>query len=310
MARRLTYKISEEMSNVLDLYVKHLKILNKSEETIKSYIATTRLFIHDTDIKSVKEFNDMTKMWWIEWVSQQKEEGKISVPTINKKVKQMSSFYEFLLIEGVCNSNPCFRLPCVNANGLDYKENVLSDIQAKAILDSTHTVEFSSFDDYVDSRNTLALYMLVSLGLRIGELSRVKIEDVLLDENKLYVRGKGHKGEVSRYTNFNDKLKDMIEECIAFNPNREYLFETSEHECLSTQTIRKIWYKACNICGVEGFTPHSVRHRIGSLLASKGVATTKISFVLGHSKGSKTAERFYIRPQEDLDDTLSQVDIL
>ena len=157
-------------------------------------------------------------------------------------------------------------------------------------------------------RDKTIIYLLLNCGLRIGELSRIEIQDIDLGNNKLWVRGKGHNGNISRYTNFNNITKDLIEELINKNPNRKYLFENYKEEKLAEGSIRKIWHRCCDIANVKGFTPHSCRHFLGSSLVEKGVELKKVAQVLGHSSQS-TTEKYYVRPKESMNDILDVVDI-
>ena len=54
--------------------------------------------------KYLKKYRENTdREWWFEWVEGQREIGKTSIATINCKIKQMSSFYHFLVNENIVN---------------------------------------------------------------------------------------------------------------------------------------------------------------------------------------------------------------
>ena len=250
------------MEKWINKYIKYLNLLNKSEKTIDNYVTTLKKIVRDEDIKDINEFKDMDREWWFSWVERQREIGKTSIATINCKIKQMSSFYHFLVNENIVNNNPLYKFPKVNStNGLEYKEKCMTDEQAKAILNATNSKEFNRFSDYINIRNKTIIYTLMSLAPRIEELSRIRIEDLDLEnENRIFIRGKGHGGEISRFTNCNDKVKNMIIELVNYNPNRKFLFTNEKGEQLKTQGIRKVWYLACNLAGVNGITVHMVRH--------------------------------------------------
>lgn len=250
------------MEKWINKYIKYLNLLNKSEKTIDNYVTTLKKIVRDEDIKDINEFKDMDREWWFGWVEKQREIGKTSIATINCKIKQMSSFYHFLVNEDIVKENPLYKFPKVNqTNGLEYKEKCMTDEQAKAILNATNSKEFNRFSDYINIRNKTIIYTLMSLAPRIEELSRIRIEDLDLEnENRIFIRGKGHGGEISRFTNCNDKVKNMIIELVNYNPNRKFLFTNEKGEQLKTQGIRKVWYLASEIAGVNGITVHMVRH--------------------------------------------------
>ena len=299
------------MNKWIEKYERYLTLLNKSERTIINYTKTLKKIIKDERIEDIEEFVDMDKSYWFSWVGKQREIGKTSIATINCKIKQMSSFYHFLVNEGIINNNPLYKFPKVNqTNGLEYKEKCMTDEQAKALLRATDDKRIMIGSKYINCRNKLIVYLLLNIATRIEETSRIRLEDLDLEnENRIYIRGKGHGGEISRFTNVNDKVKDLILECISYNPNRTYLFESEEGMQLGTQGIRNVFYLARSIAQVENVTPHMCRHYVGSSLAERGVEAQKIGFVLGHSKGSKVAETFYIKPKGNMNDILEKIDL-
>lgn len=300
------------MDNYIFKYVKYLNLLNKSEATIKSYVSTLQKFVKDEKINEVNEFVNMDKEFWFKWVDKQKDESDISIATINKKIKQMSSFYNFLVNEGLLNDNCLYRFPKINETTLksEYKgDKIMSNEEAKAILKAIKEDEFNCHTNYINKRNQVIVEILLGLALRIDEVSKIQIQDIVLEENKLYVRGKGKKNTVSRVSFYNDEIKEDLIELIKYNPNRIYLLTDRNFNQLKTQGIRNIWYDALNVAKIEKrYVPHSCRHMVGSRLIEKNVSLKKVANILGHNNTS-TAERYYVKKVEDFRDDLNKVDI-
>ena len=185
----------------------------------------------------------------------------------------------------------------------------MSNEEAKAILKAIKEDEFNCHTNYINKRNQVIVEILLGLALRIDEVSKIQIQDIVLEENKLYVRGKGKKNTVSRVSFYNDKIKEDLIELINYNPTRIYLLTDRNFNQLKTQGIRNIWYDALNVAKIEKrYVPHSCRHMIGSRLTMEGVPLKKVANILGHSTSS-TAERYYIKKVEDFRDDLNKVDI-
>ena len=281
---------------LLNEYVEYLKCLGKSKETIRSYKTAFNRFFNDTNFSM--EDLEVTKSWCLDYANSLREE--ISVPTINKHMKQMSSFYQFLMVKGYAKSNPFYQLPSLSNSDSPYKDKVISDEQAKAII---------SASDSFSIREKCLIYLLMNIAPRIGEVSRIRVKDIDLDNNKIWIRGKGHNDNVSRYSNFNDKTKNLlIRLMVEYGLDREYLFVNYKGEQLSEQSLRKMWYEVCEVANVENMTPHQVRHFVGSSLVEKGVELKKVSQILGHT-GIKTTEMYYVRPKDNFNETLDVIDI-
>lgn len=300
------------MDNCIFKYVKYLNLLNKSEATIKSYVSTLQKFVKDEKINEVSEFINMDKEFWFKWVNKQKDEDNISIATINKKIKQMSSFYNFLVNEGLLNDNCLYRFPKINETTLksEYKgDKIMSNEEAKAILKAIKEDEFNCHTNYINKRNQVIVEILLGLALRIDEVSKIQIQDIVLEENKLYVRGKGKKNTVSRVSFYNDEIKEDLIELIKYNPNRIYLLTDRNFNQLKTQGIRNIWYDALNVAKIEKrYVPHSCRHMVGSRLIEKNVSLKKVANILGHNSYA-TTQRYYTKKVEDFRDDLNKVDI-
>lgn len=300
------------MDNCIFKYVKYLNLLNKSEATIKSYVSTLQKFVKDKKINEVNEFVNMDKEFWFKWVDKQKDENDISIATINKKIKQMSSFYNFLVNEGLLNDNCLYRFPKVNEKGEnDYKgDKAFSDDIIKAILQATDKEEFNCHGNYINLRNKVIVKLVFSTALRIGEMSRIKIEDLKLeDNNKIMVRSKGNKGHIGRSTNCNNEVAELIRKLVLYNPNREYLFTNRNGEKLSEQGIRNVWYDCCDIAGVPRVHFHNVRHTIGTKMGENpNITLQEIKDTLGHSN-SKTSEKYYIQQRKDIQESMGKINI-
>lgn len=281
---------------LLNEYVEYLKCLGKSKETIRSYKTAFNRFFNDTNFSM--EDLEVTKSWCLDYANNLREE--ISVPTINKHMKQMSSFYQFLMVKGYVKANPFYQLPSLSNSDSPYKDKVISDEQAKAIISASNSFPI---------REKCLIYLLMNIAPRIGEVSRIRIKDIDLDNNKIWIRGKGHNDNVSRYSNFNDKTKDLlIRLMVEYGLDREYLFVNYKGEQLSEQSLRKMWYEVCEVTNIENVTPHQVRHFVGSSLVEKGVELKKVSQILGHT-GIKTTEMYYVRPKDNFNETLDVIDI-
>jgi integrase len=176
----------------------------------------------------------------------------------------------------------------------------MSNEQAKAIIKAS---------DGFEIRTKALIYLLMNIAPRIGEVSRIRVKDIDLDNNKIWIRSKGHNDQIARYSNFNDKTKSiLIDLMVAFGLDREYLFVNYKGEQLSEQSLRKMWYEVTEVANVENVTPHQVRHYVGSSLVEKGVELKKVSQILGHT-GIKTTEMYYVRPKENFNETLDVIDI-
>lgn len=122
----------------------------------------------------------------------------------------------------------------------------------------------------------LLIALLYGLGLRISELSTLKIEDISL--KWVQVQGKGNKSrQIPLLQNLHTKVSEYRQQ---ENP-KVFLFE-KEGEQMSSSQIRYLFTKVFKKCGIKA-TPHQLRHSFASHLLNNGARISDVSELLGHS---------------------------
>jgi site-specific recombinase XerD len=296
------------MKELLNEYESYLKFLDKSPSTISSYMRTVKQFIRDEEVEDVGEFEDFDKRWWISWMIRKKDELQNS--TIRKKVKQMSSFYGFLVHEDYLDDNCLKHITTPSTSGLHDVEEILNSEQIKTILKSLKDKYESSIlftEKRMNYRNMLLINLEFQTGLRINEMASIKLIDINLENRSLNVRGKNHKGHVSRKVFFNEYLKNMIIEYLKYREGQvikeegeEMFFLSEAGEPLGTQTIRKVWNNVVEETNVPKMKFHGIRKIVGSNLIDKGFSLEKVAKWMGHSES--VAEKYYQRNTDEMKD--------
>ena len=111
----------------------------------------------------------------------------LSSATIHGHVRTLRAFFNWLVAEGLSQTNPAKDLkpPRITRKVV----STLSDGEIRTILNSFGTSPS-------DARNQTVFMLLLDTGLRIGELVNLKIDDVHMDEGCLKVMGKGRKERI------------------------------------------------------------------------------------------------------------------
>jgi len=123
--------------------------------------------------------------------------------------------------------------------------------------------------------------MLYGLGLRISELSNIKLKDI--KNNWITIYGKGSK---ARELPLLEKLNILIDEYITiYNPKR-FLFEKDEKP-MGTAQLRYRLSKLFKGAGIKA-TPHQLRHSFATHLLNNGARISDVSELLGHETMATT----------------------
>jgi integrase/recombinase XerD len=136
-------------------------------------------------------------------------------------------------------------------------------------------------------KHRVAIGMLYSAGMRIGELISLKTHDIFFDRRQIIIRqGKGRKDRVVVLAESMIVLLDSY--LKSYNP-KEYLIEGQKGGRYSPTSIRIVLNRACIAIGIKrNITPHTLRHSYATHLLENGVDIRYIQELLGHSKPETT----------------------
>lgn len=127
----------------------------------------------------------------------------------------------------------------------------------------------------------LIILFLYTMGLRISELSNLKITDI--GEQWCRVLGKGKK---ERDIPMLPEVYALFKQVQACNANHLYVFEL-RGEKLSENSLRYILTKAFAGVGLR-VTPHQLRHAYATELLNNGARIADVSELLGHESMATT----------------------
>jgi integrase/recombinase XerC len=127
----------------------------------------------------------------------------------------------------------------------------------------------------------LLISMLYGLGLRISELSQVKLSDV--KEKWIQIHGKGNK---VRELPLLPEVSLLIKSYIDSKYPKVYLFEKGNAPMNSAQ-LRYILTKLFKAQGLK-VTPHQLRHSFATHLLNHGARIADVSELLGHETMATT----------------------
>jgi integrase/recombinase XerC len=135
--------------------------------------------------------------------------------------------------------------------------------------------------DSANMRDKLLISMLYGLGLRISELSALKLIDI--KEAWVQVHGKGSK---VRELPLLSELQKSIKQYIDYYNPKKYLFEKGNSPMNSAQ-LRYCVSKLFRDAGLK-VTPHQLRHSFATHLLNRGARISDVSELLGHETMATT----------------------
>ena len=142
----------------------------------------------------------------------------------------------------------------------------------------------------VDNLKHKAILMMVhAAGLRVGEVVKLKIENI--DSKRMLIHIKGAKGRKDRYTMLSETALEILREYWRQYKPQKWLFEGARKDrYIATRTVDKIMEHACTKAGInKDVSVHTLRHSFATHLLESGTDLRYIQELLGHAD-SKTTE--------------------
>ena len=131
-------------------------------------------------------------------------------------------------------------------------------------------------------KHKLIVQLIYSAGLRLGELTRLKLKDLNFTNQTIFVRCS--KGKKDRYTILSPKLKEQIEAYIDLYKPSYWLFEGQHGGKYADKSVQQIMKNAVIKSGINAdATVHTLRHSFATHMIEAGVDIRIVQEYLGHS---------------------------
>jgi site-specific recombinase XerD len=135
----------------------------------------------------------------------------------------------------------------------------------------------------------MALTTAYASGLRVSEVTNLRVEDIDSARMLIHVIGKGNKERIVPLSQI--LLGSLREYWRTYLPARPWLFAKSgAGRPISAKTVQKACRPACDIAGLSKHaTPHTLRHSFATHLLEAGTDIRTVQALLGHAQLSTTA---------------------
>jgi|HubBroStandDraft_3_1064219.scaffolds.fasta_scaffold07814_3 site-specific recombinase XerD len=277
-----------------------------SGHSVQAYAADLRDFrkwlkadvaIGDVSLASLKEYlEDMVGS------------RKLTVATVRRRFACLRAFFR-----RACERHDCPD-PFANWRPLLPRRKrlprTLSRGEAAFLLSARH-IGIGSADDS-EHVFRIVVQLMVATGMRVGELCKLKLDDLSPDCSVVRIHGKGARDRVAYITD--RELRKELQQLIAHRRNSVIasgaLFVNRYGAQMRPQSVRSKLRRLAQDAGLaRRVTPHMLRHTAATLLIETGVDIRFVQRLLGHSSIA-TTEIYTHVSDEALRATLERADVL
>jgi len=237
-----------------------LDVRGYSDATVETYEIALR------QMAEVSHFYEESGEWVLDITPFRFTIVKNSKKTIVKKLSAVRSFVAYL--EDQCHLS----VKLIADESIKVPQSLPKPIEERYIVEVLAKA---------DLEEKLLISMLYGLGLRISELSTLKLEDI--KENWIQIHGKGSK---VRELPLLQELKRLIGLYRDSYVPKKYLFEKGN----APMNAAQLRYKLTKCFKREGLkaTPHQLRHSFATHLLDHGARIADVSELLGHETMATT----------------------
>lgn len=210
------------------------------------------------------------------------EARKLSKKSIARKVSSCRAFFRFLLRERKVKLNPF--------------EHILSPKLGKRLPSFLYPEEVIKLLNAVNLklknglRDIAILELIYASGMRVGEISKVRLEDIDLENGEILVHGKGDKERVVLIgSHAISSMRSYLSQRKNTAGSEKVLFLGRSGTRLTSRSIERMLRKYARKAGLtKRVTPHTLRHSFATHLLERGADLKIVQELLGHSSLSTT----------------------
>lgn len=257
----------------------------KSEATIRGYRA---------DLHSFHQFagglENFTLTALRSWLGDAVDKGRARA-TLARRGASVRKFSTWACIHGYLDRDVAQRLRVPYQS--HHLPTVLTGVQAAEMMGNAGSHSEPEF-----LRDSAIIELLYATGMRVAELCSIDVADVSDGQSTVRVTGKGNK---QRVVPFGEPARDALDEWLAkgrghfaTKESGDALFLGVRGGRINQRQVRRIVEKAAEITGVDGITPHSLRHTAATHLLEGGADLRAVQEFLGHSSLQTTQKYTHV----------------
>ena len=256
----LSEQAQQTNMKLLNLFIAAKKIEGCSENTLKYYSSTLLKMINSIQ-KNVCEIETDDIRFYLYRYQNKRNSSKVTMDNIRRI---MSSFFIWLEDEDYISKSPVRRIHKVKAT--QFVKETLTDENLESLRDQCR-----------HPRDLAIIDLLISTGIRVGELVNLNRSDINFNSRECVVLGKGDK---ERRVYFDAKTKIHLHDsnCALF------VGLHSPWNRLSIAGVERFLAKLGDASHVHHVHPHKFRRTMATMAIEKGMPIEQLQKLLGHTQ--------------------------
>jgi len=224
---------------------------------------------------------------------------KFKPASVNRRIAALRAFFGWAIQKGEISESP------VRVHNLEE-----SPTAPRSIDERTYFRLLRAVQRFGNRRDIAIIQLLRHTGIRVQELCNLFLEDIQVSERKGRIVVRYGKGGRYREIPLNLDVRQSLNAYLAARPQivDQHLFIGQRKNGLTDTAIQEVVAKFGRLAGIDGVSPHVLRHTFGRNLIDRGVDLVTVQNLMGHKRIDTTAR--YTQPsQQNLELAVARLEI-
>lgn len=317
-----------EINEAISLYMDYCLGRQLRNKTQESYKQTLRLFaawiINEQQISEVRDISERHIRLYTAWL---RNRGKytfsysadtelsnkpshrrdynqsITITTVNNYLRNLRSFFVWLVDEAVIESSPMRKVKLIPNNRV--AKNYLEDDEVRSLMASMRRTVFYEY------RDLIAMMVMLDCGTRLGETLSIEVNEIDLKDRIIYLPPEKTKSHRGRTVFFSERTANELCKWIDYKEKRCHsnllLPIEKTGKPVSVGGYESNFRKYIDRAGIiRRITPHTLRNNFAKRCLLSGMDIYTLSRILGHSSVTITERAYLDITQRDLQNKYEQ----
>ena len=281
---RQTNKAKVLYSDLFSEYYRHIEIMGRAEETLRTYQYHNKYFIRFLNVTyGEKVYCDAINLEIFEdYIRYLKDKGIKNNITINSYMQNISPIVKYGFKKGCILED--FYIPYLKVQ--ETFKDIYNPEELNALLQKPKDKDFTTV------RTWSIIWTMASTGVRATELRNLKVGALDLYNRSIAVNHT--KNKKARYLPISNSLAEVLEEYMQLRDGNaeDYLFPSVYNDQLARTTLQKCVKVYCNSRGVDKCGLHLFRHTFITNAVNTNCSPLILKKITGHST-LKELNRYY-----------------
>ena len=298
--------ITKKWEKIRNDYIRYLKVERRlSGNTVEAYSRDLEEFSHFI-MRSYGVVPERVEQPMVERFMAWLYDRNRSAASQARRLSGVKSFYNYLLINDKVD-----HLPTDNVDN-PRLDRTLPDVLTVEEIDAM----LATFDmtSAKGSRDSAMVEVLYSCGLRVSELTSLKISDLFFGEGYIRIVGKGDKQRLVPISSVaRDKIQYYMDFRTPASRSEATVFLNNRGKPITRVMVFNIIKQAALMAGIDKqISPHTLRHSYATHLLEGGANIRQVQELLGHESILTTEVYTHVNRKHlrgVVEDSFSNVDL-